>query len=665
MYKQQFNKRSKIVFTHFSRRGYALFSVLGREVLVGVLAVSTLTYAKADSISTDTASAIDSLSRTEQKLDEVVVTGSRVPLTLAESAQIVAVVTRDDIQRAAAASINDVLKLATGVDVRQRGGFGVQTDISLRGGNFDQVTILLNGVSISSPHTGHLSADFPVSVDDIERIEVLEGANVHSLCGVINIVTRHSKQTGANIHAFGGSYGYVGSNANGTLQTTSTHHFASAGYTRSDGATPNSAFQSAKAFYKGDFSVNNIDIYTQAAYSHKPFEANTFYGASSTDQWEMNERWLGSLNLSAPLSADANASRLQSSIFWNHWNDHYQWHRNNPAGENFHKVDTYGGNIDYLVSSVLGKTAVGAELRNEAIHSTKLGELVSETDRYNHEESRLVLTAFLEHNILFSKLTISPSINYINYWCNKSGGKGGRLLPALSLSYRPATGVRLYASWSTGLRLPTFTDLYYSGQNIEGNRNLKPEQSSDIQLGVHYSTYGFQLQTQLFYSHKYNMIDWVVFDNENENNNIFHSVNFRQDSWGAEINAALMLQELVGKQFPVRKFSIKYSYINQDSDYGMAIRQSKYAMEYLRHKLTLGCDGNIIGHLNYTLTWTWKDRIGESNNPYSLFDARLSWDATRWSVYCEGNNLLNTTYYDYISIPQPGFTFKAGIKIRL
>ena len=137
MNKQIFNKRSPILFKHFSRKGYALFACLGREVLVGMLSVATLTYAKADGISTRTYLADDSLSHEEVKLDEVVVTGSRAPLTALQSAKIVEVITREDIDRAEATTINDILKLTTGVDVRQRASFGVQTDISMNGGTFD------------------------------------------------------------------------------------------------------------------------------------------------------------------------------------------------------------------------------------------------------------------------------------------------------------------------------------------------------------------------------------------------------------------------------------------------------------------------------------------------------------------------------------------------
>ena len=138
-------------FKHFTRRGYALFSCIGREVLICTLSVATLTYAKAEGMSTKpttTTALTDSLGQGEVRLDEVTVTSSRAPLTALQSAKIVSVISRDDIQRAEAASVNDLLKLATGVDVRQRGGFGVQTDISINGGTFDQITILLNGVNI-------------------------------------------------------------------------------------------------------------------------------------------------------------------------------------------------------------------------------------------------------------------------------------------------------------------------------------------------------------------------------------------------------------------------------------------------------------------------------------------------------------------------------------
>ena len=89
MFKQRFNKLQALRFKQFTRNGYALFSCLGKEVIVCTLSVTTLTNAKAEGVSTHEAVAVDSLGRQEVKLDEVIVTGSRAPLTAIQSAKIV------------------------------------------------------------------------------------------------------------------------------------------------------------------------------------------------------------------------------------------------------------------------------------------------------------------------------------------------------------------------------------------------------------------------------------------------------------------------------------------------------------------------------------------------------------------------------------------------
>ena len=173
-----FNKRQVLVFRHFENKGYSLFACLGKVVVCSVLSVATLTHASAESVSVKpvTADSITGKTDKELMLDEVSITGSRAPMTALQAAKMVTVITREDVNRAGAASVNDLLKLATGVDVRQRGGFGVQTDISINGGTFDQMAIFLNGINLSNPQTGHNAADFPVNLSDIERIEIYEGA---------------------------------------------------------------------------------------------------------------------------------------------------------------------------------------------------------------------------------------------------------------------------------------------------------------------------------------------------------------------------------------------------------------------------------------------------------------------------------------------------------
>ena len=143
MYKTIFNKREVVVFKRFLNKGYALFSYLGREVIIGTLSVATLSQAKADSISTQTYRIeADTLISMQRELEEVNITGARAPLTQRQQSRMVTVLSREEIQAAPVQSVNDLLKYVAGVDVRQRGPMGAQTDISVRGGNYEQIDVL-------------------------------------------------------------------------------------------------------------------------------------------------------------------------------------------------------------------------------------------------------------------------------------------------------------------------------------------------------------------------------------------------------------------------------------------------------------------------------------------------------------------------------------------
>ena len=87
----------------------------------------------------------------------------------------VTVVGRKEIEQAPVKSVQDLLNYVAGVDLQQRSPHSVQADVSLRGGSADQVAILLNGVNLTNPQTGHYSLDIPINLSDIERIEIVQG----------------------------------------------------------------------------------------------------------------------------------------------------------------------------------------------------------------------------------------------------------------------------------------------------------------------------------------------------------------------------------------------------------------------------------------------------------------------------------------------------------
>ena len=685
---KQYNRRSTLIFKHFNRKGYSLFAALGKEVIIGVLSVATLTYAKADGIATKPLVDNDSISFGEQRLDEVEVMGSRAPLTALQSAKIVEVISRDDIQRAQAQTINDILKLSTGVDVRQRGGFGVQTDISINGGTFDQIAILLNGVPLSSPQTGHNAADFPVSLSDIERIEVLEGASARvfgssAFSGAINIVTRADSRSNVRLSAEGGSFGTFGADgavswvpAGGIVRT---RHQLSAGYTRSDGGTDNSDFRKRRAYYQGDLATRFVDAGWQFGVTSQDYGANTFYSAKFPNQYEETRRWIGSVNARVRPFAGA-GGRFKSSlefiptVYAHRDYDHFQLIKGSTgaaAGENFHRTDVYGASLNAHFDWLPGKTAIGADIRKEHIRSTAYGELLPESEwksihgsdrSYSREGNRTNTSIFLEHNILIGSFTLSAGV-----MANKNTGLDHdfRFYPGIDLSYRPNEHWKLYASWNKALRVPTYTDLYTSNSAQQGDPTLKPERNSTFKVGSRFRTRGIEALASAFYSNGSNMIDWVY---ETETSTKYHALNIgKLDNMGCNVETTLNLTELlspsVRSRQPVR-FKVGYAYIHQRHETSQPIYRSLYALEYLRHKVVAKLSHPIVSRLSASWAVRWQQRMN-GYHPYTKIDAKLAWTEPAWQLYVKADNLTCHRYYDLGSVRQPGLWVMAGATVRL
>ena len=664
-------------FKHFTRRGYALFSCIGREVLICTLSVATLTYAKAEGMSTKpatTTALTDSLGQGEVRLDEVTVTSSRAPLTALQSAKIVSVISRDDIQRAEAASVNDLLKLATGVDVRQRGGFGVQTDISINGGTFDQITILLNGMNISSPQTGHNAADFPVSLSDIERIEVLEGASARvfgssAFCGAINIVTRSDAKSNVRVQAEGGSFGTFGGDASVNVSTGAFTSKLSGGYTQSDGGTTNSDFRRRRMYYLGGFASRYVDVQWQGGLSSQDFGANTFYSAKFNNQFEATRRFFASVSADIkPLGTEQFV--ISPTAYWHRDRDHYQLIRGKEGasnGENWHRMDVYGAGINAHGSWLLGKTAVGMDVRKEHIVSTAYGDALPENEwmdisgssrKFDHRGDRTNTSLFLEHNVILGGFTLSAGV-----LANRNTGLDNkfRFYPGVDLSYRPNDSWKFYASWNKALRVPTFTDLYTNNSVQTGDLSLRPEKNSTFKIGSRYRRTGFEATLTGFYSHGTDIIDWVY---DTPDTRKYHAMNIgRLDNMGYSADAVFNIQELLPTAF-VTRVKVGYAFIHQSHETDRDIYGSLYALEYLRHKATLQLDHRIWQRLSASWAVRWQERMNHYT-PYTKVDVKLQWTAPTYSLYVKADNITCHRYYDLGSVLQPGIWVMAGGSITI
>ena len=698
MYKPRFNmKRPVLVFRQFGNKGYSLFACLGREVVCSVLSVSTLTYASAESVSTNPV-VTDSASMTtarEMMLEEVSVTGSRAPLTKSQAAKMVTVLDRADIAQAPVQSINDLLKYAVGVDVRQRGPIGAQTDISIRGGTSEQIILLLNGINICDPQTGHNAMDLPVDLNDIVRIEVIEGPagriyGTSSLVGAINVVTQKKgsvrevkgklkgNDRDITLHAEGGSYGYgnVGGRFAWEGHSLSANYSRSDGYSRSRAGKLNTDFSGAKGFYQGQYETETIRLHWHLGIADKGWGSSTFW---ASPKWQADEQYEHTTKLFSAIQGQSQQGplHLNISLYWNQNHDRYEGYRGQPEKMkyNYNRTDVYGVNAGAYFDWKAGRTAFGAELRNEDLVSGNLGEPLSQThhikgtDRdYTLGVNRTNISGYLEHNILLDQVTISAGLVAVkNTWSSMNM----TIYPGIDISYRPTPRWKLHASYNTSLRMPSFTEMYYKLQGYSADPHLKPEEMQALEFGFNYQSRSFQLHATLWHHHGSNMIDWIM-DTSKGSEAEWQSINHTTiNSLGFETGTTLTLPSSIFHH--PSSIHLSYGYIHQDKQQEANL-VSQYALEYLRHKLVANAQLQMTKRLSLGVNLRWQDRIGAYTDfdgqthdyePYTLIDTRLTWAQAKWKAYLEANNLFDTSYHDYGLVEQPGRWLIAGFSISL
>ena len=241
------------------------------------------------------------------------------------------------------------------------------------------------------------------------------------------------------------------------------------------------------------------------------------------------------------------------------------------------------------------------------------------------------------------------------------------IYPGIDASYRLSEKWKVYASYNSSLRMPSFTELYYSVGGHKADKYLKPEELSAIEGGIQYQSHVLNVKAGVFHHHQRNTIDWVM--DTRDSDPVWQSVNLtRVNTFGQEVSISTDLAHIL--HLPSAVLQVGYCHLHQqkqEADY----LQSQYSLEYLRHKVTAQLQAQLTAHLTLALGYRWQDRMGsyttasgesKSYRPYSVVDARMTWNADNYSLYVEGNNLTNHQYVDYGNVPQPGCWITGGLK---
>ena len=218
----------------------------------------------------------------DYRLHPVEITASRLESSMAAETRELQVLDRKRIRSLPGISVSDILSVAGLVDLQSRGVNGIQADMSLRGSGFEQVLVLVDGVRMNDPQTGHHNADLPVSRDDIERIEVLTGhaSSIYGpdgVGGVIQIITRHAQTTQTNVSFQGGSAGTTSAQLS---QEFAGRHLTSRftlAHNRSDGYRPTTDYKTTSLSGTSKWQSGPHRISAIAGIVSKKFGANGFY----------------------------------------------------------------------------------------------------------------------------------------------------------------------------------------------------------------------------------------------------------------------------------------------------------------------------------------------------------------------------------------------------
>lgn len=658
-------------FKRWGGKSYSLFNAIKKPVRIGVLLAvyTTVTEPEFGFAQTDTTKV-----SMEYDLDEIEVGAQRAPVAFSQVARIVSVIGREEIEAAPVQSIQELLEYALSVDVRQRGVHGVQADISVRGGSFDQTLILLNGINITDPQTGHHALNLPVSLKNIQRVEILEGPSArvfgpNAFSGAINIITGSGNESNLRIDLSAGQHQLTDANISAGISHGKWQHFGAFNRISSDGYIENTDFKVWNGFYQGKFSTKPGNLDVQVGRTNKAFGANSFYTATYPNQFEETKTTFASVKFDSETKI-----HLTPSIYWRRHQDRFELFRNNPAswykGHNYHLTDVFGSNLNAWIATRMGKTAFGAEIRSENVWSNVLGNQLDEPVEVPGEDgqfftksySRTTISYFLEHSVYLKRLTISAGA--LTNWISDLGF-GWNIYPGIDASMALSEKWKIYSSVSSSLRMPTFTDLFYSGPTNLGNPNLKPEKATNFEGGIKFSSSGLSGHVGTYFRKGKDLIDWVrEKDTDKWQTQNLTSIN----TTGVEFSATIFPEKLLSRSFPLSKIGVNYAHTTLNKTEADFL--SYYVLDNLKHKLDIEINHKIWKRLNGSWRISYQDRNGMRTQtlafePFWLVNARVMWKTNRTEIYAMASNLFDKSYYDLGTIQQPGRWISMGINHQI
>ena len=612
-----------------------------------------------------------------EDIGEIVVTASRTAMPEREVGGSVTVISRQQIEQRNANTITDVLRIAPGVAVSQSGGLGSLSQIRLRGAESNQVLILIDGVEANDPAASSEFNFAYLSPDSIERIEVMRGPQSSiwgsdALAGVINIITRPGKDKrsfSSTVEA--GSRNTIQSTLSASGSTQHSKYFLHGLFLDSDGiniseqGSENDGYDNISLTFNGSYFVNDIieaglnARYTDAenefdnAALGPPIDAENktkvdqFYGRSFLKIATLNDKWMHTISTSLTDTRNRNDDTFGNT---------------RTEGEKL-KFD-YQSNITFnlpLWSSAVHEFTFLLEREVERFRQRGPASMFGDPNQ-NQDITNIAYVG--EYRLgAWDRFFISAAIRK-----DDNDDFRDRETYRLASAYVfPQVGTKLRAAYGTGVKNPSFTELFgFFPNSFVGNPGLKPEKSEAWEFGF---------DQPLFDDSAHVGATFFWEDLKDEIVSIFFPINSAINIEGrSERNGVEAYFD--AKLFEQISLRGSYTYIDSTQPDGVGKQQREIRRPRNVASLNFNYDfpsnkGNINIEVNYVDEQLDSDfSIFPAQevklDDYTLVNVSASYNINESvNLYARVDNLLDDDYQDVFGFETLGTAVYAGLKVKL
>jgi len=598
------------------------------------------------------------------RVDSIQVTTTVEPLPFAESDRSVEELDPRDAP-AGTDSVVDLLRTDPSLNLQARAGEGVQADLSIRGTTFEQSLVLVNGLRVNDPETGHLNLDIPVPLDAITRIDILHGSGStfygsDAIGGAVNLITS-APAPGFTLVARSGAGNY------GSLENHLRAAFARGPF--ADQLTASRDTSDGFAFDR-NYSSNALASETWVttapgttdillAASDRPYGANNFYG--DYPEWERTKAWLASAQQQLGPRTAASFGYLK------HTDDFVLILGQPQLYENNHTTASYEGALRR--ADDIGRNATfayGLEADGDSIHSFNFSQSSTGAEVLSnalgiHARNQEAAYANLSLRSLgrFS-LSVGAREEVLS-------GQGSVFSPSAAVAFTLTGTLRVRASAGHGFRQPTYVDLYYSDPATIGNPSLKPESSWSFDGGLDWTLTGgrITLSAAGFGLNQTNAIDY-------SKQQLATAALTAAEPWQA-VNVPTL--DITGAEATLRlrlsvNQQVQLSYTAAHSANLPPNYISEYAFNYAAQNAIFAWTATqlptrLFGAAGKQITAHTQVNIVQKTTytAYPLWDIDVARNTGRIRPYLRLLNLANTGYTEIPNVPMQGSTIMGGMEL--